>query len=133
MQKPFVNVVAVGGPRGVAVVVRKPAMPKKPQNVPARHAAELAPPGRIESPRCGSRNAVMTRAIALIGLMLFTLSSRAEDERVRIPHACRELANRAGLPLTLTRPEAARAAAYLRLMSSRDPAVRRCLQAVSRN
>lgn len=74
----------------------------------------------------------MTRALAVIALVLFALPSRAEDQRVRIPDACRELANRAGLPLTLTPSEAARAVAYLRIMSGRDPAVQRCRQAMSR-
>ena len=41
---------------------------------------------------------------------------------MRIPGACRELANRPGLPLTLTPSEAMRAVAYLRLISSADPA-----------
>jgi hypothetical protein len=73
----------------------------------------------------------MTRALAVIALVLFAPPSRAEDQRVRIPDACRELANRAGLPLRLTPSEAARAVAYLRLMSSRDPAVERCRHATS--
>jgi hypothetical protein len=74
----------------------------------------------------------MTRALAVFALVLFALPSRAEDQRVRIPDACRELANRAGLPLTLTPSEAARAVAYLRLMNGRDPAVQRCRQAMLR-
>jgi hypothetical protein len=73
----------------------------------------------------------MTRALSVIALVLFVPPSRAEDQRVRIPDACRELANRAGLPLRLTPSEAAHAVAYLRLMSSRDPAVQRCRQATS--
>lgn len=72
----------------------------------------------------------MTRAFAVIALFLIVLPSHAEDQRVRIPGACRELANRAGLPLTLTPSEAARALAYLRLMSSRDAAVLRCRAAM---
>ena len=74
----------------------------------------------------------MMRALAVIALLLIALPSRAEVERVRIPDACRELANRAGLPLTLTHSEAARAVAYLRLMNGRDPAVERCRWAMSR-
>ena len=50
----------------------------------------------------------MTRVLAVIALLLIALPSRAEVQRVRIPDACRELANRAGLPLTLTYSEAAR-------------------------
>jgi hypothetical protein len=73
----------------------------------------------------------MTRALAVIVLVLFALPSLAENERMPIPHACRHLADRAGLPLTLTRSEAARAVAYLRLMRSRDPAVQRCRRAVA--
>jgi hypothetical protein len=52
--------------------------------------------------------------------------------RERIPDECRELANRAGLPLTLTHAEASRAIAYLSIMSSQDPAVVRCRLAVLR-
>jgi hypothetical protein len=60
----------------------------------------------------------MTRVLAVIGLMLFALTPRAEeDERVRIPDACRELANRVGIPVMLTRSEAPCAVSYLRLMS----------------
>jgi len=68
----------------------------------------------------------MPAALAVTALLLAAPSSRAEEQRVRIPDGCRELADRAGLPLTLTRPEAARAIAYLRVMISRDPAVARC-------
>ena len=68
----------------------------------------------------------MPRVLALIALMLIALPLQAEEQRVRIPDACRELANRFGLPLTLTPAEAARALAYLRITSSRDPAVQRC-------
>ena len=73
----------------------------------------------------------MTRALVVIALVLIAPPSRAED-RVRIPDACRELADRAGLPLSLTRSEAARAVAYLGLMNSRDSAVLRCRQAMAR-
>jgi len=62
----------------------------------------------------------------VIALVLLALPSRAEEQRVRIPDGCRELADRAGLPLTLTPAEAKRAIAYLRVMISRDPAVARC-------
>jgi len=68
----------------------------------------------------------MRAVLAVIALLLLALPSRAEDERVRIPAACRELADRAGLPLTLTPAEAARAIAYIRIMISQDPAVARC-------
>jgi len=68
----------------------------------------------------------------VIALVLLAVPSRGEEQRERIPDACRELADRAGLPLALTRAEAARAIAYLRLMNSRDPAVRRCQQAMLR-
>ena len=63
--------------------------------------------------------------------MLLTLPSHSE-ERVRIPDACREVADRAGLPLTLTHSEAVRAIAYLRIMTSQDPAVLRCRAAMLR-
>jgi hypothetical protein len=70
---------------------------------------------------------VTTLALAAIALVLLTLPSRSEEEqRERIPGGCRELADRVGLPLTLTHAEATRAIAYLSLMSSRDPAVLRC-------
>ena len=74
----------------------------------------------------------MTRTVAAIALVLFSLPSGAVEQRERIPDGCRELANRAGLPLTLTHSEAVRAIAYLRLMSSRDPAVVRCRAAMLR-
>jgi hypothetical protein len=68
----------------------------------------------------------MPAVLAVIGLVLLALPSRAEEQRVRIPDGCRELADRAGLPLTLTPAEAKRAIAYLRVMISQDPAVARC-------
>ncbi len=58
--------------------------------------------------------------------MLLALPSRAEEERVRIPDGCRELADRAGLPLTLTHAEAARAIAYIRVVLGQDAVVARC-------
>jgi len=61
---------------------------------------------------------------------LLVLPSGAEEVRERIPDGCRELANRAGLPLTLTHAEALRAIAYLSIMSSSDPAVVRCRAAM---
>ena len=67
----------------------------------------------------------MRAVLAVIAAMLLAPAARA-DERVPIPTACRELANRAGLPLTLSRDEAARAVAYIRVMISADPAVARC-------
>jgi len=68
----------------------------------------------------------MPVVLAVIALVLIAVPSRAEEERVRIPDGCRELANRAGLPLTLSPAEAARAIAYIRVMISDDPAVARC-------
>ena len=68
----------------------------------------------------------MPAVLALIALVLLALPSHGEEERVRIPDACREVADRAGLPLTLTHAEAARAIAYVRIMRSQDPAVARC-------
>ena len=73
----------------------------------------------------------MTRTLAAIALVVFSVPSGAAEQRERIPDACRELANRAGLPLSLTHSEAVRAIAYLRLMSARDPAVVRCRRAMS--
>ena len=74
-----------------------------------------------------------TLALAAIALVLLTLPSHTEEEqRERIPGGCRELADRGGLPLTLTHAEAARAVAYLSLMSGRDPAVLRCRAAILR-
>jgi len=64
--------------------------------------------------------------LAVIALVLLALPSHAAEERVRIPEGCREVADRAGLPLTLTHAEAARAIAYIRIMISQDPAVARC-------
>ena len=64
--------------------------------------------------------------LAVIALVLIAVPSRAEEARVSIPAGCRELANRAGLPLTLSPSEAARAIAYIRVMISEDPAVARC-------
>ena len=68
----------------------------------------------------------MPVVVAVIALALIAVPSRAEEERVRIPAGCRELANRAGLPLTLSPAEATRAIAYIRVMISADPAVARC-------
>ena len=67
----------------------------------------------------------MPAVLAAIALMLLALPSRADD-RVPVPAACRALAERAGIPLTLTHAEAARAIAYIRVMVSDDPAVARC-------
>ena len=65
--------------------------------------------------------------------MSLALPSRmVAEERERIPSGCRGLADRAGLPLTLTHAEAVRAIAYLSLMSGRDPAVVRCRAAMLR-
>lgn len=74
----------------------------------------------------------MTRTFAVVALVLLSLPSGAAEQRQRIPDGCRELATRAGLPLSLTHSEAVRAIAYLRLMSARDPAVIRCRLAMSR-
>ena len=74
----------------------------------------------------------MKRALAAIILVLLSLPSGAAERRERIPDGCRELATRAGLPLSLTHFEAVRAIADLRLMSARDPAVIRCRLAMSR-
>ena len=67
----------------------------------------------------------MPAVLAVIALMLLALPARAED-RVPVPAACRALAEQAGIPLTLTHAEAARAVAYIRVMISQDPAVARC-------
>jgi hypothetical protein len=67
----------------------------------------------------------MPAVLAAIALMLLALPARADD-RVPVPAACRALAERAGIPLTLTHAEAARAVAYIRVMVSDDPAVARC-------
>ena len=69
--------------------------------------------------------------IAAGALMLLTLPSYG-GERVLIPNACREIADRGGLPPTLTPGQAKRAIAYLAIMSSRDPAVTRCRRALPR-
>lgn len=74
---------------------------------------------------------MVPRVLVGTALMLLTLPSHGE-ERVRIPAACREVADRAGLPLTLTPSQAKRAIAYLRIMNSQDPAVARCLLALPR-
>jgi hypothetical protein len=68
----------------------------------------------------------MPAVLAVLALVLLAPPSRAEEQRVRIPDGCRELAQRVGLPLTLTHAEATRAIAYVRVMISRDPAVARC-------
>ena len=68
----------------------------------------------------------MPALLAVIALLVLAPPSRADEERVRIPAACRQLADRAGLPLTLTHAEATRAIAYIRIMISQDPAVARC-------
>jgi hypothetical protein len=75
--------------------------------------------------RPGVKCRAVPRVLVVIALMLLTLPSHGED-RVRIPDGCREVADRAGLPLTLTLGEAKRAIAYLRIMNGQDPAVARC-------
>lgn len=40
----------------------------------------------------------MPAVLAAIALVLLALPPRAEEDRVRIPDGCRELADRAGLP-----------------------------------
>jgi hypothetical protein len=67
----------------------------------------------------------MPRILVTIALILLAPASYGE-ERVRIPGACRELADRFGVPLTLTVAEAKRAIAYINILSSQDPAVVRC-------
>ncbi len=67
---------------------------------------------------------------AVIALLLLASSLRAED-RVTVPAACRALAMRAGIPLTLTHDEAERAVAYIRTVVSQDPAVARCRLALA--
>jgi hypothetical protein len=81
--------------------------------------------------RLGAKYRTVPRVLAVIALMLLTLPSYGE-ERVRIPGACREVADRAGLPLTLSPGQAKRAIAYLRIMNSQDPAVARCRLALPR-
>ena len=74
-----------------------------------------------------------TFALAAIALALLVQPVRAaQGQRERIPAECRELADRVGLPLTLTHAEAARAIAYVRLMNGQDPAVLRCRAAILR-
>ncbi len=68
----------------------------------------------------------MPLVLAGLALMLLVLPARAEEQRIRIPAACRELANRVGLPLTLSPSDAARAIAYIRTTSIQDPAIARC-------
>jgi hypothetical protein len=80
--------------------------------------------------RLGLKYRTVPRVLAVIALML--LMPAYGEERVRIPNACREVADRAGLPLTLTLSQAKRAIAYLRIMNSQDPAVARCLLALPR-
>ena len=68
----------------------------------------------------------MPAVLAVIALVLIASPSHAEERACASRNACRELALRAGLPLTLTHAEAARAVAYIRVMISQDPAVARC-------
>jgi hypothetical protein len=72
----------------------------------------------------------MPAVLVAIALVLLAPPSRAEEERVRIPDGCRELADRAGLPLTLTHADATRAIAYIRVMLGQDAAVARCRPAL---
>lgn len=67
----------------------------------------------------------MPRVLAAIALILLAPASYGE-ERVRIPGPCRELADRYGMPLTLTVAQAKRAISYINIVSSQDPAVVRC-------
>jgi hypothetical protein len=72
----------------------------------------------------------MPRVLTVIALMLFAMPLRAQEQSVRIPDGCKQLAERNGLPLELTPTQAALALAYLRLMDIRVPAVRRCREAM---
>ncbi len=74
----------------------------------------------------------MPAVFAVIAVALLAPPLHADEERVRIPEGCREVADRAGLPLTLSHSEAARAIAYIRIMISDDPAVARCRLALRR-
>ena len=86
-----------------------------------------------EAPRPrGQLARAATFALTATVLALLARPSGAEEVREHIPDGCRELANRAGLPLTLTHAEALRAIAYLSIMSSSDPAVARCRAAMLR-
>ncbi len=72
-------------------------------------------------------------AFAAAALALLVMPAHAAGEkRERIPAGCRELADRVGLPMTLTQAQAIRAIAYVRQMDADDPAVRRCLVAIRR-
>jgi len=89
----------------------------------------------ITEARClrGRGMRAKTFALAATALALLVLPVRAaQEQRERIPAECRELADRVGLPLTLTHAEAARAIAYVRLMNRQDPAVLRCRAAIVR-
>jgi hypothetical protein len=81
--------------------------------------------------RHGLNYRTVPRVMAVLALMLLTPPAHGEG-RMRIPNACREVADRGGLPLTLTPSQAKRAIAYLRIMSSQDPAVTRCRRALPR-
>jgi len=80
----------------------------------------------MKSSGMSARYLGMPAVLVAIVLVLLALPSRADEARVRIPDGCRELADRAGLPLTLTHAEATRAIAYIRVMLSQDASVARC-------
>ena len=71
----------------------------------------------------------MNRVIAMTALILFTLPAFGV-ERVRIPAACRELAERTGVPMWLTLAQAKRAIAYVNVMNGQDAVVARCQRAL---
>lgn len=101
------------------------------QNIRPCGSGSLPPAVKARRAACGAE--AKRVALVAIALVCLALSFRAAaEERERIPGGCRELADRAGLPLTLTHAEAVRAIAYLSLMSGRDPAVVRCRAAMLR-
>ena len=68
----------------------------------------------------------MPRILAIMALIVLVLPCYGGERKIRIPRACRELAERSGVPLWLTLAQAKRAIAYVNVMNSRDPAVVLC-------
>jgi hypothetical protein len=78
-----------------------------------------------------SKAGIAILAVMITGMVNMSVARADEVKAKSIPIGCKELADRAGLPLTLTPAQAKRAIAYVCAMSTRDPAVARCRVALS--
>jgi hypothetical protein len=78
-----------------------------------------------------SAAAVVFAALFGVAFWLMVASVAHADEVVRVPRACEPLALRFGVPLVLTREQAAAALVALDQIQSADADVRRCRRALT--